>query len=111
MLISCRITNKFLGYIIKLMRNIAIKYGINTLVGIFYTKRTKRNYQLSGLPNPFASIQVYFMGMWYGFNSSFRFFGLQKFIVYFVKKLNDEYTVVPTTGVGIYLSNNKFLSL
>ena len=73
-------------------------------------KEQKRNYQLSGLINPFASIQSLSMGTC-GTDLIHHLDFLSKAEIYrryFVKKLNDEYTVVSTVGENAYLSNNKF---
>ena len=73
-------------------------------------KEQKRNYQLSGFINPFASIQSLSMGSC-GTDLIHHLDFLNKAEIYrryFVKKLNDEYTVVETTGENAYLSNNEF---
>ena len=73
-------------------------------------KEQKRNYQLSGLINPFASIQSLSMGTC-GTDLIHHLDFLNKAEIYrryFVKKLNDEYTVVSTVGENAYLSDNKF---
>ena len=73
-------------------------------------KEQKRSYQLSGLINPFASIQSLSMGTC-GTDLIHHLDFLNKAEIYrryFVKKLNDEYTVVSTVGENAYLSDNKF---
>ena len=73
-------------------------------------KQQKKNYQLSGLINPFSSIQSLSMASC-GTDLIHHLDFLNKaetYRRYFVKKLNDEYTVVSTTGENAYLSNNNF---
>ena len=73
-------------------------------------KEQKRSYQLSGLINPFASIQSLSMGTC-GTDLIHHLDFLNKAEIYrryFVKKLNNEYTVVSTVGENAYLSDNKF---
>ena len=73
-------------------------------------KQQKKSYQLSGLINPFSSIQSLSMASC-GTDLIHHLDFLNKaetYRRYFVKKLNDEYTLVSTTGENAYLSNNDF---
>ncbi|MAO71793.1 MAG: hypothetical protein CMD02_04720 [Flavobacteriales bacterium] len=73
-------------------------------------KEQKRNYQLSGLINPFASIQSLSTGSC-GTDLIHHLDFLSKAEIYrryFVKKLNNEYTFVSTKGENAYLSDNVF---
>ena len=73
-------------------------------------KNQKRNYQLSGFINPFASLQSLSMGSC-GTDLIHHLDFLSKAEIYrryFVKALNDEYTTVSTDGENAYLSNNSF---
>lgn len=73
-------------------------------------KEQKRNYQFSGLINPFASIQSVSMGSC-GTDLIHHLDFLSKAEIYrryFVKQLNDEYTIISTEGKNAYLSNNDF---
>ena len=73
-------------------------------------KQQKRNYQFSGLINPFASIQSLSMASC-GTDLIHHLDFLKEAEIYrryFIKSLNDEYRDVSTTGDNAYLSNNKF---
>ena len=73
-------------------------------------KKQKRTYQISGLINPFASLQSLSMAScgtdlihhldFLNASESYR--------RYFVEALNNEYTFVSTSGDNAYLSNNEF---
>ena len=72
-------------------------------------KNQKRNYQLSGFINPFASLQSLSMGSC-GTDLIHHLDFLSKAEIYrryFVKAFN-EYTTVSTDGENAYLSNNSF---
>ena len=73
-------------------------------------KEQKKNYQISGLINPFASTQSLSMGSCAtDLIHHLDFLNkAENYRRYFVKKLNDEYTIVSTTGKNAYLSNNEF---
>ena len=73
-------------------------------------KEQKRNYQLSGLVNPFASLQSLSTGSC-GTDLIHHLDFLSKAEIYrryFVKELNNEYTFVSTEGENAYLSDNEF---
>ena len=73
-------------------------------------KRQKENYQISGLINPFASIQSLSMGSC-GTDLIHHLDFLNQAEVYrryFVKSLNHEYTFVSLIGDNARMSNNEF---
>ena len=73
-------------------------------------KEQKRNYQFSGLVNPFASLQSLSTGSC-GTDLIHHLDFLSKAEIYrryFVKELNNEYTFVSTEGENAYLSDNEF---
>ena len=73
-------------------------------------KKQKKIYQISGLINPFASIQSLSMATC-GTDLIHHLDFLNEAEIYrrnFIEKLNNEYTFISKTGENAYLSNNKF---